>query len=483
MKFISRKGIPVVAYESLGKQVASPCHLFIRYAPDENELTFRLQFEFEGDQSYGLLYHADNLNPQTALRHPSMRLPPNAPTHLARNASHSADLRDLFLSLKQTCPIQCKPNQEILAPKSDPNQAYRAFVELAKAKAIHILFDYKWIPSDVSLSLILDGLVGLHGSSLDDPRARFVDWTALACEDAVPRQANGDQPPTYTAVASRKDPAASVAQPVAAFRDPSKQKPAEARRRRKTPYPPPASPDEKRTLPAASESASLDSQSETSSTPQATLLEALANANVKNFPDLLAHLRTLGEDMLEHAGYLRSEADNEFKDDIHNYRMILEDERDNTIDSAKAALDDLYNSFGDRKAQAIHDGEDDIALFQAGLVDVLESSIKKNEAKIEQHAAKVLEDVCKKIVERSGLAGLRSEEEREELASLDEREKILEEEYRERKEMLKKERLDMERYWRDKRALHDKRAGVLKRKHEEMVSQVPLPDEDGIGAS
>ncbi|KAL5380214.1 hypothetical protein PMIN06_009782 [Paraphaeosphaeria minitans] len=480
MKSFPRKGIPVVAYVSLGKQVPPPCHLFIRYTPNEKELTLRLQFEFDGNQSYGLLYHADNLNPQTALRKPSMRLPPNAPTRLARNESHAPDLRDLFLSLKRICTIQCKPSRGVLAPKSDSDQSYRAFVELARAKAVHILFDYKWMPSGVSLSLILDGLAGLHGSPVNEQHARMVEWTALACEDTVLCLANEDQPPAYSAVAPYKDPAASVTEPTTTFKDPSKQKLAEGRRR-KTHSPPTLPSDEKRTFPAASELDSQDSQNETSSTPQTTLPETLANTNAENIPDLLAHAKKLGEDLLDHASYLRSEADNQFKDDIHNFRMLLEDERDQTIDSARTELNDLYNSFCDRKAQAIHDNEDDIAVFRAELVDVLENSIKKNEAKIKQHAAKVLEEAYK-AVERSGLTSIRSEEEREELESLDQQEKTLEEEYRERKEMLKKERQEMERHWSYKRALNNERAGIMKRKHDEMISQVRLPDEDGISA-
>ena len=205
MKYFPRKGIPVVAYESPNKQVAPPCNLFIRYAPEEKELTFRLQFEFEGNQSYGLLYHADNLDRQTALLKRPMRLPDNATARLGRNKSHSPDIKHLFLSLEQPCTIQCKPNQVVSAPKPEDEQSYRAFVALAKATAVHILFDYKWMTDCVPLSLVLDGLTGLRGFPVNKHHARILEWSTLVFDDLVPCHANGDQPPAYCAIPPYKD--------------------------------------------------------------------------------------------------------------------------------------------------------------------------------------------------------------------------------------------------------------------------------------
>lgn len=213
MKSFPRRGIPVVAYESLNKQVAPPCNLFIRYAPDEKELTFRLQFEFEGDQSYGLLYHADNLGRQTALLKAKMRLPDSATAQLARNKSHSPDVKHLFLSLKQTCAIQCGRNQAITVPKPENEQSYRAFLDLARATTVNILFDYKWMADCVSLSHVLNELAELHGFPVNEKQVQIVEWASLALEDTVPCLVSEDQPPAYCATPPCKNPAAPHIQP------------------------------------------------------------------------------------------------------------------------------------------------------------------------------------------------------------------------------------------------------------------------------
>ena len=207
MKSFPRKGIPVVAYVSLDKQVAPPCNLFIHHAPDEKELTFRLQFQLDEDQSYGLLYHADNLDRQTALLKMSMRLPDIAVAQLARTNSHSSDMKTLFLSLKQTCAIQCELDQVVAPPRPEKEQSYRAFLDLAKATTVNISFDYKWMKDCVSLSHVINELPRLNGCRVNEKYLRIVDRTTLAVVDIEPPLVQGDQPPPYSATPPRKDPA------------------------------------------------------------------------------------------------------------------------------------------------------------------------------------------------------------------------------------------------------------------------------------
>lgn len=210
-KSLPKKGIPVFVYETLDKPVAPSCNLFIQHVPEESQLTFRLQFELDGYPTLALLYHADNLNRQTSASQATIRLPGDAVAKLARNGSSTTEITQLFLSLKQTCPIQLKANQTLPTPRPEPVPSFRAFVGLAKAKDVHVLFDQRWLPVKM-LGHLLKNLAGFSRVPPNLSRVHFVDWTVLAPGTLLERSEQtfaspqiDDLLPSYDAITSNQD--------------------------------------------------------------------------------------------------------------------------------------------------------------------------------------------------------------------------------------------------------------------------------------
>ncbi|KAL5119407.1 hypothetical protein ACEQ8H_002676 [Pleosporales sp. CAS-2024a] len=214
----AKKGAPAIAYLSSHDAVQWSCSLIIKHAEAFHEATISLHLPLassssEGSEAFRLIYNVDNLVPEeTSLKVATMCLGSDQLHQLAR--AGNPQLMDLCLSLRQSCFISYSGDLPVMNSVEGP---IRDLLDLATARKIHVLFDFKWIhqqnhalfrriinqPQDYT-GLPVDACVTLY---------RPEDWLPLALVNKPESQA----PPSYSVASkkrSRHSRASSTPEPV-----------------------------------------------------------------------------------------------------------------------------------------------------------------------------------------------------------------------------------------------------------------------------
>jgi len=157
---------------------------------------------FPQDQTFTLIYDADNLVPgASSLKPAAPSLPQNQLDKLAR--AGNPQLQVLALTIKQPCPIRCPSSAENLGPKSGFEVPFHQLRKIAQATKIDVLLDYNWLHT--ANRALLDRLIQhpeeLAGLAEDDKyikQHRRADWTVFS-------PIHEEDPPPYAyAYASHK---------------------------------------------------------------------------------------------------------------------------------------------------------------------------------------------------------------------------------------------------------------------------------------
>ena len=142
-------GVPVACLTS---EPSPPCHLRIfKDRDNHNQITLALHIAAtlhgaEEEQAFIVQYDGDNLQ-SAALDLEPLRIPSDVRDNIARHAD--PDFKTLTLHLKQPAPIWCPRNQAI-APQANVRSVttFNEVVDLAKATAVHLVVDFKWLAPD-----------------------------------------------------------------------------------------------------------------------------------------------------------------------------------------------------------------------------------------------------------------------------------------------------------------------------------------------
>lgn len=205
---------------------------------------------------------------------------------------------------------------------------------------------------------------------------------------------------------------------------------------------------------------------------RAQLLKAITSSD--DLPDLLEKVEEIADNILKHAADLRNEADEEFRLDVSNYRMELEDEKEQLVLCVKKDLDDLFADFNDKKAHIVQTNDDDISELMADFTDKMRAHMEKMEAEFKKRTNKVYIEALLKMSPTKGNAKSSSGNKSNEfdlLQSLDEQDKLLDDEYKQRMKTLEEEKRETEAYYTTKKKLLNKKYVVLKRKLDAMSGQ------------
>ena len=149
---VRKSGIPVLASPALDAAPQWSCSLAVKYLEARMQATISLQCSlpingFDDEQTFTLLYNADNLVPgNTSLKPSPTCLPQDRLRDIARQGN--ANWKTLSLTLKKPCPVWCPPSPGLIVPKDGSCAAFSQFVELARATEVHILFDWNWLHKD-----------------------------------------------------------------------------------------------------------------------------------------------------------------------------------------------------------------------------------------------------------------------------------------------------------------------------------------------
>lgn len=208
---VRKSGIPVLASPASDAASQLSCCLAVKYLDARMQATISLQSSFpingfEDEQTFTLLYNADNLEPgNTLLKPPPTCLPPqDRLNEIARQGN--VHLKTLCLALKAPCPVWCPPCSGPIAPKDGSSAPFRQFLDLARSTQVHILFDWNWLHKDHHgrfdrLIRHPEQLTGIPVDQSSIKRYRLADWSVFSIVDDVESEA----PPSYTA-ASKKRP-------------------------------------------------------------------------------------------------------------------------------------------------------------------------------------------------------------------------------------------------------------------------------------
>lgn len=204
---IRKHGFPVLAYSTL--EPASPwlCSLLFKHSDKRKQATISLKSSisihgFEDEQIFMFQYDADNLVPGTSSLGPAtIPLPQTRLDEIARQAA--PQMRTLSLSIKETCPIWCPPFSGPIAPKPGFDTPFHQLVKLAKATAVHILFDYNWLHKDHQPSFQRfisqeERLTGFPVGAYYAEHYRLADWTVFSPFDAA------QAPPSYAECSNKR---------------------------------------------------------------------------------------------------------------------------------------------------------------------------------------------------------------------------------------------------------------------------------------
>jgi hypothetical protein len=203
---INKRGVPVLAYPTSDVASQWSCSLVVKHSETRMQATISLQSSlpihgFDGEQTFTLVYDADNLVPgETCLDHTSMSLTQAQQKEIARQGSPK--LKTICLTLKKPCPVWCPLSSGIIAPKHGFDSPFHQLVKLARATEIRIIFDYNWLHRDkqVQFERIVSHPEELAGFTIDNyaNRYRQADWTIFSpIEDVA-----SEPPPSYTNVAN-----------------------------------------------------------------------------------------------------------------------------------------------------------------------------------------------------------------------------------------------------------------------------------------
>ncbi|KAF2029775.1 hypothetical protein EK21DRAFT_89551 [Setomelanomma holmii] len=199
---VSKRGVPVLAYLS-SPDASQCCRLIVKHAELYKQATVSLQFSLPSNSKeiVTLLYDADNLVPdESSLTQETASLTSNQLEHLTREIT--PQLMRMCLSLRQLCPISCSAR---LLPKHNDQAFLHQLLELASAKKVHILFDFKWVHQQhhAAFQQIIrcqGNLTGLPAdlSTLYQPK----EWSAAF----YPLKNAGSEAPPSSLAASKKPP-------------------------------------------------------------------------------------------------------------------------------------------------------------------------------------------------------------------------------------------------------------------------------------
>ena len=206
---VRKSGIPVLASPASDAAPQWPCSLAIKYLEARMQATISLQYSipvhgFDDEQTFTLLYNADNLVPgNTSLKPTSTCLPQDRLHDIARQGN--ANLKTLSLTLKTPCSVWCPPSSGLIAPKDDSGAAFSQFVELARATEVHVLFDWNWLHKDHHarfhhLVQHPEQLAGIPVDQSSAKRYRLADWSIFSPVDNVASEA----PPPYATVSKKR---------------------------------------------------------------------------------------------------------------------------------------------------------------------------------------------------------------------------------------------------------------------------------------
>ena len=207
---VRKSGIPVLASPASDAAPQWLCSLAVKYLETRTQATISLQCPvpihgFDDEQTFTLLYNADNLVPgNTSLKPPPTCLPQDRQHEIARQGN--AHLKTLSLTLKTPCPVWCPPSSGLITPKHGSSAVFSQFVELARATEVHILFDWNWLHKDHHarfdrLVRHPEQLTGIPVDHSSAKRYRVADGSGVGPVDDVASEA----PPPYTS-ASKKRP-------------------------------------------------------------------------------------------------------------------------------------------------------------------------------------------------------------------------------------------------------------------------------------
>lgn len=207
---VRKSGIPVLASPASDAAPQWSCSLAVKYLEARMQATISLQCSlpihgFDDEQTFTLLYNADNLVPgNTSLKPSPPCLPQDGLHGIARQGN--ANFKTLSLTLKTPCPVWCPPSSGLIAPKDGSVATFGQFVDLARATEVHILLDWNWLHKDHHarfdrLVRYPEQLTGIPVDRSSATRYRLADWSVFSPVDDVTSEA----PPPY-ATTSKKRP-------------------------------------------------------------------------------------------------------------------------------------------------------------------------------------------------------------------------------------------------------------------------------------
>jgi hypothetical protein len=208
-------GFKALAYPALNvPDPVSPCQCSVIFRCDDasKRATVLLVAKIptvHDTQPFVLQYDADKLLPGTvSLSSGNTYISRPQLDELLRNKDNKHfDIKTLSLSVEQ--PWLWCPDARSFSPRPGCELSFRQFVELAKATAIHIVFDYKHLRKEYqgmfrAFSKATRGLTGYPvEASLTEQKLRKASWEVFSPVDAV------GAPPAYTSSRKRSRPSKS----------------------------------------------------------------------------------------------------------------------------------------------------------------------------------------------------------------------------------------------------------------------------------
>ncbi|CAE7213243.1 hypothetical protein PTNB85_10475 [Pyrenophora teres f. teres] len=372
---VRKQGIPVLARSRPDAAAPWPCTLFARYSDTQAQASLYIRFSipvygFSQDQTFTLIYDADNLVPGVnSIKPATTSLPQDQLDQLGR--SGNPQLRVLALTVKQPCSIRCPHSTGSLGPKNGYEVPFHQLRKIAQATEIDVLLDYNWVHTvnRALLDKVLERpeeLAGLVENGKYTKQHKRVDWTVFGPVDQE------DPPPYASASQKRSRQTATSSLP-------------------KYPSPKrilldaaifPGSPTEKATTTTQSPSPRPPS-SHVLATPD--IQEAVNKAVALYLPIALKmHLERLLDDAVEYAYDLRNQADGEFEDVIADHKIDIAGIKDDGIDEMNRVVNDKLSEL---KEQAQDIVDDAVEKMQDGALEAYDSIDGKLIAMLDEHDA------------------------------------------------------------------------------------------------
>ncbi|KAI0574422.1 hypothetical protein TUN199_06395 [Pyrenophora tritici-repentis] len=363
---VRKRGIPVLARSRSDAAAPWPCTLFATYSDTQAQAqaSLCLRFSipvcgFSQDQTFTLIYDADNLMPGGNFIKPATTLlPQDQLAQLAR--SGNPELRVLALAVKQPCSIRCPHSPGSLGPKNGFEVPFHQLRKIAQATEIDVLLDYNWVHTDnrALLEKLLkhpEELAGLVEKGKYTRQHKRVDWTVFG-------PVNQEEPPPYASASHKRSRPDSAAPTNSSPKHPS------PKRILLEPALFPGSPTEK---------ATTTTQSPSPRPPSPHVLvapdiqEAVNKAVALYLPIALEyHLQKLFEEAVEHAHDLRNQADGDFEDVIADHKIDIAGIKDDGIDEMNRVVHDKLSEL---KEQAQDIVDDAVERMQDGALEAYDS--------------------------------------------------------------------------------------------------------------